>query len=153
MESSDSSRLLQMRAAIARSREPFEFKPFLSTIWTKTKDHAHWVALGLLVGVGIFSYWNTSTLIKVNGSQRQLRMLLNEVQEVRCTVLDAETGQRGYLLVGEKSYLAPYQSAVLVADEQLDREAADERHSWPRVPNRYPTRARRVETHGAEEHD
>ncbi len=121
MESSDSSRLLQMRAAIARSREPFEFKPFLSTIWTKTKDHAHWVALGLLVGVGIFSYWNTSTLIKVNGSQRQLRMLLNEVQEVRCTVLDAETGQRGYLLVGEKSYLAPYQSAVLVADEQLDR--------------------------------
>jgi hypothetical protein len=121
MESSDSSRPQRMRAAIARFREPSEFKPFLRTTWSKAKDHAHWVALGLLVGVGIFSFWNTATLIKANDSQRQLRMLLYEIQETGSAVVDAETGQRGYLLVGEKSYLEPYQAAVKVADQQIDR--------------------------------
>jgi signal transduction histidine kinase/CHASE3 domain sensor protein len=110
-----------MRAAIARYRESSGFKPFLTTIWSKAKDHAHWLALGLLVGVGIFSYWNTSTLIAANNSQRQLRTLLNEIEETRSMVVDAETGQRGYLLVGEKAYLEPYENAVKAADEQIDR--------------------------------
>jgi signal transduction histidine kinase/CHASE3 domain sensor protein len=120
MESSDSSRLQRMRAAIARFREPSEFKPFLTTIWRGTRDHAHWLALGLLVTVGLFSYWNTSTLIKTNSSQIQLRMLLTELQEIRSTMVDAETGQRGYLLVGEESYLEPYQTAAKLADRHID---------------------------------
>jgi CHASE3 domain sensor protein/signal transduction histidine kinase len=120
MESSDSSRLQRMRAVIARFREPSEFKPFLTTIWRATRDHAHWLALGLLVTVGLFSYWNTSTLIKANSSQIQLRMLLTELQEIRSTMVDAETGQRGYLLVGEESYLEPYQTAAKLADRHID---------------------------------
>ncbi len=36
--------------------------------------------------------------------QRRVGMLLS-------TLLDAETGQRGYLVTGEESYLAPYRSA------------------------------------------
>jgi signal transduction histidine kinase/CHASE3 domain sensor protein len=121
MESSDSNRLQRMRAAIARFLEQSEFKPFPHAISRKMKNHAHWLALGLLVGVGIFSFWTTTALIAANDSQRQLRLLLNEIQETRSTVLDAESGQRGYLLVGEKSYLEPYQAAVRVADEQIER--------------------------------
>ena len=34
---------------------------------------------------------------------------------------DAETGQRGYLLVGDESYLAPYQKAVQGAGLQISR--------------------------------
>ena len=121
MESSDSGRLQRMKAAIARFREQSKFEPLRETIWRKAKDHAHWVALALLVGVGIFSYWTTTSLIKANDSQRQLRALLHEIQETRSAVLDAETGQRGYLLVGEKSYLEPYQAAVQIAGQQIDR--------------------------------
>ncbi len=151
MESSDSSRLQRMRAAIARFQDPSGFKPFLSTIWSKAKDHAHWVALGLLVGVGIFSYWNTTSLIEVNDSQRQFAALLNEIQETRSAVLDAETGQRGYLLIGEKSYLVPYQSAVKVADQQIDR--VNQLKSLPRQygPNRRPAATRLSEVRGTEE--
>ena len=71
--------------------------------------------------MGAFSFWNTSTLIKTNQSQIQLRTLLNELQEFLSTVNDAETGQRGYLLVGEPSYLEPYQTALKVADQQIDK--------------------------------
>jgi len=121
MEGSDSGRLRRLSAVIARFREPSEFKPFLESIWRKTKDRAHWLALGLLIAVGLFSYWNTSTLIKTDDSQIQLRRLTNELQETLATMLDAETGQRGYLLVGEESYLEPYQKAVHAGDEQIDR--------------------------------
>ncbi|HEV8070867.1 MAG TPA: ATP-binding protein [Planctomycetaceae bacterium] len=112
-----------MRAAIARYRESSGFRPFLTTIWSKAKDRAHWLALGLLVGVGIFSYWNTSTLIAANNSQRQLRTLLNEIEETRSMVVGAETGQRGYLLVGEKAYLESYENAALTHEP---REVSDE---------------------------
>ncbi len=40
---------------------------------------------------------------------------LTEVNEqVLAALLDAETGQRGYLLTGEDRYLAPYDTAVVV---------------------------------------
>ena len=50
-------------------------------------------------------------------------MLLNELQGLLSTLNDAETGQRGYLLVGDESYLRPYQAAAKVADQQIDRVA------------------------------
>ena len=81
----------------------------------------HWLALGLLITVGLFSFWNTFALINNNRSQVQLRTLLNEVQETLALLDDAETGQRGYLLVGEDAYLEPYTRAVEVADQQLTK--------------------------------
>lgn len=50
-----------------------------------------------------------------------------QVQETRAAVnrllqhmLDAETGQRGYLLTGEASYLEPYENATAVINENLN---------------------------------
>ena len=97
------------------------FQPFLKRICRATSARAHWLALGFLLTVGIFSYWNTSTLIETTNSKTQHFLLLNELQSLLATVNDAERGQRGYLLVGEQSYLAPYQNAARVVDQELQR--------------------------------
>ncbi|MCP3099633.1 methyl-accepting chemotaxis protein [Myxococcus sp. K15C18031901] len=41
------------------------------------------------------------------------------VREVRSLVIDAETGQRGFLLAGEESYLEPYEQAVSTLQQDI----------------------------------
>ena len=121
VDQSDSSRLWQKKEAIVDSPEPFVLGSFVKSACRATIARAHWLALGLLISVGLFSWWNTSTIIETNQSQAQLRMLQSELQTLLTTVIDAETGQRGYLLVGEESYLEPYRAALKAADEKTDR--------------------------------
>ncbi|MEX0643543.1 MAG: CHASE3 domain-containing protein [Pirellulales bacterium] len=104
-----------------RLRTHFAFKPFLKSVCTTTIAHSLWLAMGLLIAVGIFSFWNTSALIQTNSSRQPLRMLLYELQGTLSLVADAETGSRGYVLIGEEAYLEPYQAAVKAADQQIDR--------------------------------
>jgi PAS domain S-box-containing protein len=47
--------------------------------------------------------------------------VLGQLEQVVSTLKDAETGQRGYLLTGERPYLDPYEHAVARIRGQLDR--------------------------------
>jgi PAS domain S-box-containing protein len=47
--------------------------------------------------------------------------VLAQLEEVGATLKDAETGQRGYLLTGERAYLDPYEQALPRLRGQLDR--------------------------------
>jgi PAS domain S-box-containing protein len=56
------------------------------------------------------------------------RQVQAEMQETQALLLDAETGQRGYLLTGETSYLEPYDNAVSQVDihiQNLSRLTVD----------------------------
>jgi signal transduction histidine kinase len=79
------------------------------------------LAAGLLTAVGALSYWNNSALIETNDSRVQIRTLLLEFEKLITTLDDAETGQRGYLLVDEDSYLKSFQVAIKSAVQQIDR--------------------------------
>ena len=46
--------------------------------------------------------------------------VLRQIGEIELTVLDAETGQRGFLLTGEEAYLEPYTRAAHSIDRALD---------------------------------
>jgi|GEM_PF-2261952 PAS domain S-box len=46
--------------------------------------------------------------------------VLYELNLLELLIVDAETGQRGYLYTGESQYLAPYHSAVSKIDAQID---------------------------------
>ena len=48
--------------------------------------------------------------------ERELRMITGTIQ---IAMLDAETGQRGYVLTGEERYLAPYTAALPIARQGL----------------------------------
>ena len=83
------------------------------------------VSLGLaLVGVffiisGVVSYINIQTLQRDTLLVQQTHTVLIGLNELLSTVKDAETGQRGYVLTGEDSYLDPYHRAAAQVDDQL----------------------------------
>ncbi|HET7229552.1 MAG TPA: CHASE3 domain-containing protein [Longimicrobium sp.] len=77
-------------------------------------------APALLVAVfGVASYWGT---LRERASRRAVAesyQTIVSLQAVLSTALDAETGQRGYLLTGNPAYLAPFRAAQRAVDGEL----------------------------------
>jgi signal transduction histidine kinase len=124
VNASDSNRQDAMKSHVAPPGKRFSQRSLPMALQKAWSGYAHWLALGVLVGVAIFSTLSTATVIQTTRSQLTLRTLLNELQAIISTVDDAETGQRGYLLVGEESYLEPYREAVKVSDREVSQVAA-----------------------------
>ena len=74
------------------------------------------MALALLLNE--FGYMNSREHLEQSNRLEQQRVALNNL---RTAVIDAETLQRGYLISGDKRYLAPYQLAVSRIEPALDR--------------------------------
>jgi methyl-accepting chemotaxis protein len=70
------------------------------------------IALLLLVVLGGVAYINTNALLDARRAARHTIEVQLQVGQLQIRLLDAETGQRGYLLTGEESYLQPYQTAI-----------------------------------------
>ncbi|TGQ12690.1 response regulator [Mesorhizobium sp. M2E.F.Ca.ET.166.01.1.1] len=86
-----------------------------------------WQALPLLAGFAVVALIITARAILAEAqiADRNASREAIETQQLLSSVLslaqDAETGQRGYLLTGEKSYLLPYQHAVEALPALLKR--------------------------------
>jgi methyl-accepting chemotaxis protein len=65
-----------------------------------------------LVIIAFVSYQNASLLIEDERSVAQTHQVRTELADLLSELKDAETGQRGFLLTGEDSYLDPYRSAL-----------------------------------------
>lgn len=74
------------------------------------------VAALFLTGISEFGYRQSSRALADIGQAHQVRLLLGNVIQ---DVLNAETGQRGFLLTGETRYRAPYDTAVSEIDGHL----------------------------------
>src|SRR5579863_1549345 len=68
-------------------------------------------ALTLLL-IAVVSYRNTNLLIESDGLVEHSHQVRLELADVLSVMKDAETGQRGYVITGDESYLEPYKSAV-----------------------------------------
>ena len=77
-----------------------------------------YVAIGLIAAVVFFavttsmSFWNIRTLSADTRKVSDTHAVLSALENLLSTLKDAETGQRGFLLTGESSYLTPYNKAV-----------------------------------------
>jgi len=69
-----------------------------------------------LVGINEAGYRQSSRALADIDQAQQVRSTLNQLLQ---NMLDAETGQRGYLLTGETSYRKPYDDAVKQVDGHL----------------------------------
>ena len=69
------------------------------------------VPLLVLCAVGALAYRNTGTLEDNSERVTHTYQVLEGLEGITSTLKDAETGQRGYLITGEDSYLAPYTAA------------------------------------------
>jgi len=79
-------------------------------------------ALGplIMVIIGVIVYANTAGLVESQSLRQHSYVVLQQADLVAKLLVDAETGQRGYLLTGEDRYLAPYRAAVPALSESID---------------------------------
>jgi methyl-accepting chemotaxis protein len=65
-----------------------------------------------LVSVAIVSYRNAQLLIENNALVEHSHQVRLELADLLSALKDAETGDRGYVITGDESYLDPYKSAL-----------------------------------------
>ncbi|MGY1652868.1 methyl-accepting chemotaxis protein [Geodermatophilus sp. SYSU D01119] len=77
-------------------------------------------ALVLLAVVGFIAYRNTGTMRDTSHMVTHTYQVLAAVSTIESTLKDGETGQRGFLLTGVDSYLAPYTDAQGRVQGEID---------------------------------
>ncbi|MBW4424943.1 MAG: response regulator [Nostoc desertorum CM1-VF14] len=77
------------------------------------------LASAILVLIGVISYQNTRILIDTSNQVQETQEKINKLEELLSEMKDAETGQRGYILTGQESYLEPYQAVVTNIDQKI----------------------------------
>src|SRR5882672_908706 len=75
------------------------------------------VAAGILVFVGWESYRYTVRVDEAADARKHSHEVLRTLDETLARLVDAETGQRGYLLTGDEAYLEPYREAIKTLDQ------------------------------------
>ena len=70
--------------------------------------------------IGIFSYLSISNFIKLTGALSQSVSTGDTIESLLIDMLNAETGQRGFLITGDEKYLSPYTLAkTAIYDSEL----------------------------------
>src|SRR5713101_3103574 len=77
------------------------------------------IATAILAFVGWQSYRNTARFAEASDWQKHTYEVLRNLDEIEARLVDAETGQRGYLLTGEEAYLEPYRTAIKNIDQTI----------------------------------
>jgi len=77
-------------------------------------------AILFFVATGALAYLNFQTLKRDSALIVRSSEALTALEDVLSTVRDAETGQRGYLLTDNESYLEPYNAAVRLLEPRLE---------------------------------
>lgn len=85
------------------------------------------IALTLLVT----SYFQSSLGLKALAALRDQSARLDSLDRLQMLLVDAETGMRGFLLTGDRVYLAPYQDAI----GQFDTAVGGVREAFPEMAN------------------
>ena len=70
------------------------------------------LALGIVAAVGLLMLRSRNALVESARRVAHTHEILQALDALQSNVVDAETGQRGYVITGEKSYLEPFEQAV-----------------------------------------
>ncbi|MGV2085426.1 MULTISPECIES: sensor histidine kinase [unclassified Rhizobium] len=95
------------------------------------------VGVAVLLGIVGFSLWLANLNSNVADETASLRRLRTSIVNVLTSVQDAETGQRGFLLTQDRSYLAPYDKALAELPAKT-KALADNVSSRPEYAMRLP---------------
>ena len=73
----------------------------------------------ILAAVVALAIANSQQLQSTREAAARSQETLRELERILSTMIDAETGMRGYVITGEESYLEPYRRAILTIDGRL----------------------------------
>ena len=82
----------------------------------------------LIIGIAA-SYFAGRAALDAIARIREFDAAIEAIQDLRSTVQDAETGQRGYLLTREANYLGPYEEAIATIQPRL-QAVRQTRQGW-----------------------
>src|SRR5213080_111747 len=68
------------------------------------------LTLAVLVGNAVFAVVNTRVLIETGRWVFHTHDVLRQIDAIQSTLVDADAGERGYLLTGDDAYLVPYRT-------------------------------------------
>jgi methyl-accepting chemotaxis protein len=90
--------------------------------WSIGRKIALGFALGpiALVIIGVVAYLNTSRLLESEKMVSSSYAVRGALHRIEIDLVNAETGQRGYLLTGDRAYLAPYDQARAKLNGDVD---------------------------------
>lgn len=74
--------------------------------------------MALLAGI---LYWQINTLLNASQQVERTDTVLNLSSDLLTLLVDAETGQRGYLVGGDRKFLETYDRAMATLDPMLDK--------------------------------
>src|SRR5438552_1788687 len=95
------------------------------------------ILFAALVIDGLASYRATRTLIGNEQWVTHTYQVIGEIEGILCTLKDAETGERGYIITGADTYLEPYDAALRQIDARirhLEMLTADNPRQQARIP-------------------
>jgi CheY-like chemotaxis protein/signal transduction histidine kinase len=79
------------------------------------------LSLAILTTIGLISYQSTNELIETSDREKHTYQVLSQLQDLNSQLINAETGQRGYIITGEQRYLEPYNAANNVLNQKIQR--------------------------------
>ena len=84
----------------------FQFSNIKGSIYT-----SFGIGISIMILIGYVFYWSTTKFIESSSWVTHTQEVLSNLEKVLSQLVDAETGQRGYLLTGKEYYLEPFNSA------------------------------------------
>ncbi len=78
------------------------------------------LASAILIAIGVVSYRSIEELIYTSQQVEQSHEILENLESVLSNLTYAETGQRGYILTGNESYLEPYNTAIPGLNQNIE---------------------------------
>jgi len=79
------------------------------------------LALLILIAIGTVCYQSTARLMDTSSRLTHTHAVLKALVAVTHNLVDAETGQRGYIITGQDAYLDPYNAGVNASESDLRR--------------------------------
>src|SRR6185295_20416364 len=77
------------------------------------------LAVVAVIVIAVFTYRSLQTNAATRESVTHTISVIDQMQATLSAVKDAETGQRGFVLTGEESYLEPYSNAISALPGEL----------------------------------
>ena len=92
--------------------------------------------LALLIITAVLNFYNTQRLKEDTGRVIHTLKVIELTDDVLLALVDAETGQRGFLLTGKEEFWQPYDAALRLPERAHDgAERKDQRQSRPAKPH------------------
>jgi methyl-accepting chemotaxis protein len=78
------------------------------------------LALAVLVLISGVAYWNTTAFLETVEQRARSHEVLESVGEIYALVADAQRGERGYIITGNRLYLQPYEKAIAQLNNKIE---------------------------------